>query len=264
MNDATVFALPVLHSPLLRGAAGIGHGFFTRVGGVSTAPYDSLNTSHGSGDERPRIDENRRRVAADFGLAADRLVTLRQVHGAAVVAVANTPPAADTPGDALVTTTPGMLLGVTTADCVPVLLADPDHGVVGVAHAGWRGAAAGVVEAAVNAMRAAGAGTGSLRAALGPAIAQSAYEVGEEVREQVHEAVPFDTDFLFRSEGDRYRFDLPGLVRALCLQAGVSLVDNLGMDTYAEPGQFFSYRRATHAGESDYGRQLSVIGLFPR
>ncbi len=261
MTSHVAAVLPVLHSPLLRGAGTVRHGFFTRVGGVSSTPYDSLNCSFGSLDDRDAITENRRRVADAMGATPNGLFTLKQVHGRDAVNVDVNPPAPDRPGDALVTSTPGVCLGVMTADCVPVLLADAAAGVVAAAHAGWRGALAGVVAAAVDAMEAAGASRDNVRAALGPAIQQSSYEVGADVFDAVCADSAFDARYLFEARGDRYLFDLPGFVRAQCLGAGVRLLDNLGADTYGEPARFFSYRRACHRGEDDYGRQLSVIGL---
>ena len=256
--------LPVLHSPLLRATPGVAHGFFTRLGGVSVTPYDSLNCSFGSDDDAVAVEENRRRVADAMGFSPDRLFTLAQVHGRDVVNVDHDEPGRDRKGDALVSSTPGVLVGVNTADCVPVLMADPEARVVAAAHAGWRGALAGVVAAALDAMEAAGASRRNVRAAIGPSIQQSSYEVGEDVVEAVRDGAPFDPSYLFDARGDRFLFDLPGFVRGLCLEAGVTLLDDIGGDTCADPARFFSYRRTTRSGEADYGRQIAVIGVAGR
>ncbi len=261
MTTRPTTMLPVLHSPLLGATPGVVHGFFTRLGGVSATPYDSLNCSFGSNDEVAAIEENRRRVADAMGVAPATLYTLAQVHGREVVNVDRDRPDRDRQGDALVSATPGVLVGVNTADCVPVLMADADAGVVAAAHAGWRGALAGVVNATLDAMQEAGAMRNRVRVAIGPSIQQSSYEVGEDVRDAVRGSAPFDAGYLFESRGDRFLFDLPGFVRALCLEAGVALLDDVGADTCADPARFFSYRRTRLCGEADYGRQIAVIGL---
>ena len=238
------------------------HGFFTRAGGVSTGFYDSLNCGPGSGDAADSVAENRRRAAAYLGLAGDALRTCRQVHGTAVVTVTAAPSAASPEADALVTRARGVALGVLTADCAPVLLLDAAAGVAGAAHAGWRGALAGVIEQTVAAMEALGAARGAIAAVVGPCIAQASYEVGPE----------FPKPFLDRDSGNRrffapgarpghWQFDLAGYATARLAALGLASVTALGLDSHAESGRFFSYRRASHAGEPGYGRCLSVIAL---
>jgi polyphenol oxidase len=257
----TVMHAPMLTSSLLQSLHGINHGFFTRIGGVSASPWDSLNCSFDSGDDAGHVSRNRERVASGFGIDVERLYTLRQVHGEHVVFADRERPAGSCEGDALVSSTPGILVGVLTADCVPVLMADVEAGVVAAAHAGWRGALAGVVESAIEGMQGAGATCAGIQVAIGPAIQQSSYEVGQEVYDAVHEASDFNTDYLFHAVSERYLFDLPGLVRARCIRAGITLIENLGADTRSEPENFFSYRRTCLLGEAEYGRQISVIGL---
>lgn len=246
-----------IRAAALEGAA---HGFLTRRGGVSSGAVASLNCGLGSGDDPALVAENRRR-AAETVLPRAALVGIHQVHGTNCVTVAepwsddNRPQA-----DALVTDRPGLLLGVVTADCAPVLLADVEAGVVGAAHAGWRGAAAGVTDATLAAMLRLGARIERIAAAVGPCIAQRNYEV--------------DHDFAGRlgAEGERFladgprsrpHFDLEAYVAARLAAAGVTRVETLGLDTYADEARFYSYRRATHRGEPTYGRQISLIGLAP-
>ena len=245
----------------LDGVRAIRHGFFTRGGGVSEGIYASLNCGNGSGDAADRVAENRRRAMAELGQDEASLLTLYQVHSPDVVTV-NGPWSGPSPrADAMVTSRPGLALGILTADCAPVLLADAEGGVIGAAHAGWRGALAGVVEAAVAAMEALGAKAEHMSAAVGPCIAQASYEVGPEFR------APFLTadaanGALFADGGKgRPHFDLPGFVGRRLTSAGVSQVTVLARDTCAEAEDFFSYRRSQHRGDPDYGRNLSVIAL---
>jgi YfiH family protein len=231
------------------------------MGGVSTGDFSSLNCGFGSGDDPEVVAENRARITAHFDTASNELFTLRQVHGSTVVFTDDRRSTLDIEGDALVSTTRGAFVGVLTADCVPVLIADGEKGVVGAAHAGWKGAASGVVEALVSSMERSGARRGNMHAAIGPAIQQNAYEVGTEFVDAVTQHAPFDPDFLFVRDGRRAWFDLPGFVRCLCIHSGVSLLDNAALDTYGDESRFFSYRRSLHAGRDDYGRQISVIGL---
>ncbi|MCS7267147.1 MAG: peptidoglycan editing factor PgeF [Geminicoccaceae bacterium] len=242
---------------------GIRHGFFGRPGGVSEGVFASLNVGLRSGDERARVLENRRRAAAALGADLGRLCIARQVHGTGCVRV-DAPWPADCPpeGDALVTTRADLLLGVTTADCAPVLLADPRAGVVGAAHAGWRGALAGVLEAVVAGMVAAGADPASIVAVVGPCIGRRSYEVGVEFRQRFVEQDPLSERFFLESgEGGRPRFDLEGYCCARLARAGVGRVQAVGRDTAAEPELFFSYRRTTRSGGGPFGVQLSAIGL---
>jgi hypothetical protein len=255
----------MIRSPLLE-APQFTHAFFTRRGGVSSGLYQSLNCGPGSNDDPANVAENRRLALELLGLNVSSLCTVAQVHGRDVVFVTK-PWTADTrpKADAMVTRTPGVTLGVLAADCTPVLFADPTARVVGAAHSGWQGAFKGVLEATVQAMVRLGAKPSSIRAAIGPCIGQASYEVGPE----------FHTRFLTRDDSferffqpagrpGHFRFDLTGFVESRLEAAGVVQIDRLNRDTYAEPENFFSYRRTTHAGEPDYGRQLSVISLVGR
>ncbi len=244
-------------------ATGIRHGFFTREGGVSDGIYASLNCGFGSRDRSGDVAENRSRVARALAVDTGALNTVHQVHSADVATVdAAWDPAAAPRADAMVCRTPGIAIGVLTADCGPVLLADPDAGVIGAAHAGWRGALSGIVEAAVGAMCGLGAERARIRAALGPCIAQASYEVGPEFRDAF--LADDEANAGYFTAADRpahFRFDLAGYVAARLARAGVASVERHDIDTYAETGQCFSYRRATHAGEDDYGRLISAIAL---
>lgn len=252
--------------PCFRAAAldGLPHGFFGRRGGVSTGLYDSLNCGLGSADAREAVLENRARVAGALGLAdRARLVSLHQVHSPAVVTVeAAWAPGKGARADAMVTRCRGLALGVLSADCAPILFADPDAGVIGAAHAGWRGAVGGVAEATVVAMVALGARLRTLVAAIGPCIGPASYEVGEEFQVSVLAEDPAAAGFFRHAAGGaRPHFDLPGYVAARLARAGVPAVELSGRDTAAEPESFFSYRRSTHRREADYGRELSAIML---
>ena len=242
--------------------SGIVHGFFGRTGGVSQGIYASLNCGPGSGDTREAVLENRARAAKALSAAA-RLVTLYQVHGAEAVTV--TAPweiAANPKADAMVTDRPGIALGILTADCAPILLADATARVIGAAHAGWGGAFGGVADSVVAAMEGLGAQRGRIRAAVGPCIGQTAYEVGPEFEARFRAADPGNSRF-FRTgaRSGHWQFDLPAYVSHRLARAGVGSIDGLGACTYERDADFFSYRRATHWRESDYGRQLSAIML---
>lgn len=237
------------------------HGFMTRLGGVSAGAVAGLNCGYGAGDLPEAVAENRRLAAAAV-LPGAALVGLHQVHSPKVVTV--TEPWRDDArphADALATDRPGVLLGVLTADCAPVLLADPAAGVVGAAHAGWRGAHAGVAENTVAAMEALGATRGGIAAAVGPCIAQASYEVSEDFRAQFGES---DARFFTPGAPGHWQFDLPGYVGQALAASGVGTIEVLGRDTYAEPGTFYSFRRATHRSEPSYGRQLSLIGMVQK
>ena len=251
--------VPVLTVPSL----GLPHGFFTRRGGVSSGPYASLNCSLSGADRLEAVLENRARAARGIGAEPARLLGLRQVHGTAVALVrepwdVRSGPAAD----AIVTNRMGVALGIVTADCAPVLLADVEVGVIGAAHAGWRGAAAGILEATVAAMQALGAVPERVRAGIGPAIRQASYEVGPDVHDAVVGRVAADRRFFApgRSAG-RWQFDLPGYCRACLAAAGVPAIATIEADTAAEPGQFFSHRRRTLGGGGPIGHQISLIML---
>jgi YfiH family protein len=242
---------------------GVRHGFFTRAGGVSGGLYASMNCGYGSSDDPEAVRENRARAAARLDVAPEGLVTVHQVHGTDV-AVAERPWApTDAPrADALVTDRPGVALGVLSADCVPILLADAQARVIGAAHAGWKGAKAGVAEATVRAMTRLGADPGRIAAAIGPHIAQRSYEVGDDYRAAFVADEPGTADLFApgRREG-KWLFDLGTLVERRLAAAGVRTVHRGPWDTVAEEERFFSYRRATLRGEPDYGRGLSAIAL---
>ncbi len=237
------------------------HGFFTRRGGVSQGLYDSLNCGYGSDDEKTNVTENRARVVAALGSAPRQLVTLYQVHSPTVVTVDGAWAPDQAPqADGMVCNRPGLALGVLTADCVPLLLADPDAGVVGAAHAGWRGAVDGVIGATVDAMVALGAVADRIVAAVGPSIGPDSYEVGVELRERFLSEEPGNATF-FRPAADRWLFDLPRYVGRAVEKAGANAPQIVENDTCREADTFFSYRRSCKNGEPDYGRQVSVIAL---
>ena len=237
------------------------HGFLGRSGGVSSGACASLNTGLGSGDDPTAIVENRRRAAAAV-LPGAALVGVYQVHGIDVATVRDAWSDADRPhADALVTDRPGLLLGILTADCAPVLLADPQAGVVGAAHAGWKGALAGVTDTTITAMEALGADRARIAAAIGPCIARASYEVDDAFRRRFEAADGANERFFADATPGHHRFDLEAYVAARLAAAGVTRIEALGLDTYTLADHFFSYRRATHGGEPDYGRQISLIGL---
>ena len=244
-----------------RALDGVPHGFLGREGGVSTGILAGLNVGLGSNDDREAIAENRRRAVAAV-LPGAALVTVHQVHSAGSVIVSE--PFADAArphADALVTDRPGLLLGILTADCVPVLLADVAGGVVGAAHAGWKGALHGVTEATIEAMEKLGARRERIAAATGPCIARASYEVDEGFRSRFCDADPANEHFFADGRAGHCQFDLEAYVAARLASAGIGRVEALGLDTYADETRFFSYRRATHRGEPDYGREISLIGL---
>ena len=237
------------------------HGFFTRAGGVSQGVYATLNGGNGSSDAPEKIAENRARMAAALGVAPDRLLTAYQIHSPEVAVVEE--PWNERPrADAVVTRTPKLAVGVTTADCGPLLFADVEAGVVGAAHAGWRGALTGVIEATVAAMVDLGAKRGRIAAALGPTIRQPNYEVGPEFLERFLAADPANARFFASApRAGHALFDLAGYIAERVQRAGLDDFEDLGLCTYAEPERFFSYRRMTKAGEADYGRHINAIAL---
>jgi hypothetical protein len=239
------------------------HGFFTRQGGVSQGIYTSLNCGYGSNDDRAKVTENRRRALAMVELSEEALATSYQVHSADVAEVTVPWPLDARPkADAMVTTRPGVALGISTADCAPVLFADPEAGVIGAAHAGWRGAVTGVVEATVQRMSELGADPRRVHASVGPCIAQASYEVGPEFPQPFLAQDPENRRFFLPSKrAGHFMFDLPGYVVSRLQVLGLAAVEHTGHDTCAEADLFFSYRRMTMAGEKDYGRGLSVIAL---
>ena len=257
-----------LKSDLLSRRSDVRHGFFTRRGGVSAGLYASLNCGPGSGDDAGCVAENRARVADSLGLGADasRLSTVAQIHGAEVVRLREPLPAGRHPrADALVTDAPGVAIGVLTADCVPVLFVDTESRAVAVAHAGWKGALAGVVEATVAAMESLGVPAGRIAACVGPCIQQRSYEVGAELRRGFVDADPAnDAYFRASARAGHFLFDLSQYVAKRLSAAGVADVERIESDTYSDEYRFFSYRRATHRGEADYGRQVSAVALAPQ
>lgn len=237
------------------------HGFLGRRGGVSTGELAGLNVGYGSSDERSAIDENRRRAVAAL-LPVARLATVHQVHSAEVVDVEEPWGQGERPrADAMVTASPNLLLGILTADCAPVLFADEQARVIGAAHAGWRGALAGVTDSTIAAMERLGARRDNIHAAVGPCIAQASYEVDEAFRAQFLEAEPDNERFFVAGPGGKPHFALESYIVHRLIAAGVGEVEALNLDTYADPDRFYSYRRATHRGEADYGRQLSAIAI---
>lgn len=237
------------------------HGFFTRRGGVSSGPYATLNCSLSSGDAPDCVHENRGRAARALGADPDVLLGLTQVHGAEVVRVrepwvAGAGPAAD----AMVTDRPGLALGIVTADCAPVLLVDRQAGVIGAAHAGWRGAVTGVLEATIAAMAGLGAARDGIAAAIGPCIAPASYEVGAEVHDAVLAADPAHAVFLLPGErAGRWQFDLPGYCAARLAGTGIPRVHRIAADTFADAASFFSHRRRTRSGGGPIGHQIAII-----
>lgn len=240
---------------------GIAHGFFGRQGGVSEGIYASLNCGPGSKDERSRVLENRSR-AVDALSASAKLVTLYQIHSAEAVTVREPWEIADNPkADAMATDKSNIALGILTADCAPILLADADAHVIGAAHAGWNGAFSGVAQSVVSAMVKLGAKPNRIRAAIGPCISQPAYEVGPEFEQRFMAADSANARFFAAGAAGRFQFDLPAFVADRLARAGVGAVEIVPACTYARAEDFFSYRRTTHLKEPDYGREISAILL---
>jgi len=240
------------------GLAGVRHGFLGRRGGVSEGVCAGLNVGLGAGDAAGAVAENRRLAVAAVA-PGGRLVTAWQVHSARCVVAGDWADDARPEADALVSDRAGVVLGVLTADCTPVLFADVAGGVVGAAHAGWKGAVAGVCEATVDAMVALGAVRGRIVAAIGPTIAQASYEVDDGFRARFLAQDDGNARFFVEGAPGHWQFDLPGYVAGRLLAAGVGGVEDLAMDTYADPERFYSFRRATHRGEASYGRQVALI-----
>jgi polyphenol oxidase len=255
----------MIQAPALAALPGIRHAFFTRTGGVSTGIYASLNGGIGSRDAAENVAENRARMAAALGVRPQRLLTAYQTHSADVV-TADAPWSPDQRphADAIVTRIPGLAIGVTTADCGPVLLADPQAGVVGAAHAGWRGAFHGVLEATVAAMESCGAARARVLVGLGPMIRQPNYEVGPEFVARFRAADAGNERFFTASaRPDHALFDLAFYIAARLRGCGIEHIGDTGRCTYGEPAVFFSYRGTTHRGEPDYGRHVNAIALAP-
>lgn len=248
----------VIRSPVL---GEVRHGFLGRRGGVSTGALEGLNTGAGSGDDLDAIAENRKR-AINAILPGARLATVHQCHSAEARYVAEPWPQSERPeADAMATDRADILLGILTADCAPVLLSDAQAGVIGAAHAGWRGALSGVTDSAIAAMEGIGARRDRISAAIGPCIAMPSYEVDEAFRGNFIEDDPANDRFFVIAASGALHFDLPAYVRHRLLGAGIGAVDAIHLDTYSNPDRFYSYRRATHDGEPSYGRQISLIGM---
>ncbi len=253
----------MIKSSLIRSDQGLAHGFFTRQGGVSAGIYASLNCGLGSDDDPAHVTANRAHCAEMLGISAEGLVTAYQVHGIAVAEVSEPwTPGNGPKADAMVTARRGVALGILTADCTPILLADARAGVIGAAHAGWKGAKAGVIEAVVAAMVRHGAAQANIVAAVGPVIGAASYEVGPEFRQGFVDDDPAAADFFHDGPRGRPHFDLPGFVMRRLNSLNLGGVDCIAPDTCADPERFFSYRRSCQSGEPDYGRQLSAIALI--
>lgn len=249
--------LDIVTSPLLDGVA---HGFFGRRGGASSGIFEGLNCGGGSSDQAEIVAMNRDRVADAIGVSPERLVSVHQVHSATAVTLHERP--VERPrADAIVTNTPGLALAILTADCQPVLFADRNAGVIGAAHAGWRGALDGVLEATIDEMIAAGGARENIHAVIGPTISQRAYEVGQEFLERFLDEDPDSARFFINGQEGRYLFDLPGYGLMRLRAAGIGSAEWTHHCTYSDEARFYSYRRATHRGEADYGRLISVIRL---
>ncbi|MBX2804693.1 MAG: peptidoglycan editing factor PgeF [Hyphomicrobiales bacterium] len=251
-------------SDLLKEQANIRHGFFTRQGGVSTGIYDSLNCGYGSGDKTESVRENRKRVAGKLGIAHGNVLTVRQVHSSrAVVADSNWSQDSLPEADAIVTAEPDVAIGVLTADCTPVLFCDSAAAVIGAAHAGWRGAKGGVIEAVIAEMESLGASRERICATIGPAISRAAYEVGEDFQGNFLAEDESNADFFSQSDNNsRPHFDLPGYCQKRLALAGIVSVERMELCTYTDDSLFYSYRRSIHQGEADYGRQISAIVIL--
>jgi YfiH family protein len=254
-----------IEAPELASYPNLHHAFFTRQGGVSEGIYASLNGGMGSSDDPDKVRENRRRMAHDLGIAADALISIYQVHSADAVIVEGPWTGERPKADGMATRVPGLALAITTADCGPVLFADPHVGVIGAAHAGWRGAATGVMESTLEAMERLGARRDKIVAVLGPTISQAAYEVGPEFVERLA-ALDAGNDRFFQpsEKASHAMFDLPGYIAARLEKAGIGEFASLGLCTYSDEERFYSYRRTTHRGEPDYGRLISAIAVTPQ
>jgi polyphenol oxidase len=249
-------------SSLLAAIPGLRHAFFTREGGVSGEIYESLNGGLGSNDDPANVLENRRRMAEQMGVEPDNFISVHQVHSPdAVVATGPWPDETRPRADAIVTRTEGIAIGVTAADCGPILFADAGAHVIGAAHAGWKGALTGVVESTIEAMEKLGADRGGIVAAIGPLIRQHSYEVGGEFVERFIDADGENRSFFIPSVRDGHAmFDLAGFIRMRLENAGVLMIDDIGVDTYSDE-RFYSYRRSVHRKEPDYGRHVHAIAL---
>ena len=258
----TMPSLPHDTSPLLQG---VNHAFFTRLGGVSEGMYASLNAGVGSGDNAAHVAENRVRLAAFFGKETQHLATLKQIHSATCITVGKAYQTENRPeADALVTREAGVILGILTADCVPVLFHDANAGVIGAAHAGWKGALAGVLEATVEAMVRLGSDPAHIRACIGPSIGEASYEVDGNFRSGfIKKNAAWEAFFMPSPTrpATHFHFNNKAHARHILQACGLMHIDTLPHNTYADEARYYSFRRATHRGEADYGRQLSAIML---
>jgi len=252
----------MLVSSVLAAIPGLRHAFFTREGGVSDGVYDSLNGGLGSRDDPANVAENRRRMAEQLGVAPSHFLNVHQIHSPdAIVATGPWDSPTRPKADAIVTRAEGLAIGITTADCGPILFVDPKARVIGAAHAGWKGAITGILESTIDAMEELGAERNSMIAAIGPLIRQPSYEVGSEFVERFLDADAGNAPFFLPGERDGHAmFDLPGFIRMRLEKAGVLMIDDLGVDTYADE-RFYSYRRSVHRKEPDYGRLVHAIAL---
>jgi len=251
-------------SSLLAAIPGLRHAFFSREGGVSGGIYQGLNGGLGSNDDPAHVIENRRRMAEQMGVTPEHFLSVHQIHSPdAVVATGPWPGETRPRADAIVTRTEGIAIGVTTADCGPILFADPAARVIGAAHAGWKGALTGVLESTIDAMEKLGADRSGMVAAIGPLIRQNSYEVGGEFVERFLDAdAEHGTFFIPSKRSGHSMFDLAGFIRMRLENAGVLMIDDIGVDTYADE-RFYSYRRSVHRKEPDYGRLVHAIALEP-
>ena len=249
-------SLEILKSDLLDNFE---HGFFTRKGGVSEGIFEGLNCGRGSSDLASAVEQNRTKVAAALDVTPENLRSVHQYHSNIAIIVENSITMPPQKADAMVCKSPGMALGILTADCAPVLFADRKSGIVGAAHAGWKGAVGGVLEATLDAMENLGADRANISVAIGPCISQRAYEVGPEFVERILDEDPEFGRFFAGGQGDKAQFDLPGFTLFRLRNADVERAEWIGHCTFSDPTRFYSYRRTTHAGEPDYGRLISVI-----
>jgi polyphenol oxidase len=254
----------MMGSSLLSAVPGLRHAFFTCEGGVSEGIYASLNGGLGSNDDKTRVIENRRRMAEQLGVTPENLVGVHQIHSPDAIVATGPWEAGPRPkADAIVTRTEGLAIGITTADCGPILLVDPSARVIGAAHAGWKGALTGILDSTVEAMEKLGADRSGIVAAIGPLIRQQSYEVGSEFVERFLDADADNVSFFLPGQrAGHSMFDLAGYIRMRLENAGVLMIDDLGVDTYADE-RFYSYRRSVHRNEPDYGRLVHAIALQP-
>ena len=249
-------------SSLLAAIPGLRHAFFTREGGISSGIYQGLNGGIGSNDDAANVTENRRRMAEQMGVVPEHFLSVHQIHSPdAVVATGPWPSEARPRADAIVTCTEGIAIGVTAADCGPILFADPSARVIGAAHAGWKGALTGIIESTIDGMEKLGADRSGMVAAIGPLIRQHSYEVGSEFVERFMDADADNAAFFIPSARSGHAmFDLAGFIRMRLENAGVLMIDDIGVDTYSDE-RFYSYRRSVHRKEPDYGRHVHAIAL---